>query len=110
MKKPLKAALLSALVYPGAGHLFLRRYPIAFAFIGAFSYLLISLIAPIYEVSQKVMLQISSGELALNLEAISQSVSLELAQQPQQYNWLSIALVMIWGFAAFDAYRLAKKL
>ncbi|GAA0822061.1 hypothetical protein GCM10009111_29830 [Colwellia asteriadis] len=108
MKLEHKAVLLSALLYPGSGHVFLKKYFIGLSFISAFTFLLYNLFSTLNRISEKVALQITNGEIALTIEAISQAVTVQLAKQPPQYNWLGYALLFIWLFAMFDAYRLAK--
>jgi hypothetical protein len=109
MKKESKAALLSAFVIPGAGHVFLKKYPIALGFIGAYVYLLVTLIGIISDILQTIMLKINNGDIALTIDAITQAVSAQVNDLPDNYNYISYALLLIWGFAIFDAYRLGRK-
>jgi hypothetical protein len=108
MKKEFTAALLSALVYPGAGHIYVKKYPIALGFICAFSYLLISMIRSLNEVVQEVMSKINAGEVSLSIGAMSQAIKELLAEQHHQYDLVGLAMLLLWIFATLDAYRLAK--
>jgi hypothetical protein len=109
MKIEYKAVLLSALVFPGTGHIYLKKYPIALAFICASAYLLFTLISLLNNIIQSIKLKINSGEIALNIDAITQAVSSHLAELPAQYSSVSYALLFIWCFSIADSYRLGKK-
>jgi hypothetical protein len=109
MKNESKAILLSALVFPGAGHVFLKKYPIALGFICASIYLLITLFNFLNGIVQVVTKQINNGEISLNIDALTQAVSSQLSELPAQYSYISYALLFLWVFAMIDAYRLGLK-
>jgi len=109
MKKTNKAVLLSALVFPGAGHIYLKKYLPAIGFIGAFAYLLSVVISELVKQTEKITQKILSGELPLEANAISQALAEQGANNGQQTGFASYALLFIWFFAMYDAYRLAKQ-
>ncbi len=61
MKKSMKAALLSALVYPGTGHFSLKKYTWGGIFAGTFSVPLYFMITDIISKAEQVVEQIKSG-------------------------------------------------
>jgi len=109
MKKTNKAVLLSALVFPGAGHIYLKKYLPAVGFIGAFAFLLSVIIGEIIERTEKISQKIINGDIPLEVSAISQALAEQSANSGQQTSFTGYALLFIWFFAMYDAYRLAKQ-
>ena len=106
MSKSSKAALLSALVFPGAGHLFLKNritgVVLASASLVAF-YLIIS---KMVERAQDVFAKVESGEIGLDLAAISESVSGQSAANESQLLDMAWAILIIcWLIGIVDSYR-----
>ena len=109
MKKTTKAVLLSVLVFPGAGHVYLKKYLPACGFIGAFAFLLSIVVSALVEQTEKISQRIVSGDLPLDINAISQALAEQSANSGQQTSFTGYALLFIWLFSALDAYRLAKQ-
>lgn len=109
MKKTVKVTLLSLLVFPGVGHLVLKNYALATAFAASFAYLMIGLIKDIYEKTQEVMDRVVSGEVAMDAASISQALNDKDVLNNPNLSIISFILLLIWVFAAFDAYRIANK-
>ena len=109
MKKTTKVALLSALVFPGAGHLYLKKYPPAFGFIAAFAYLLSIIISTLIEKTEKISQLIIDGKIPLEVNAISQALAEQNVNGAQVSSFAGYSLLFIWLFAVFDAYRIAKQ-
>lgn len=109
MKKAIKAALLSAFVFPGVGHLFLKRYISAALFATtAFtaSYLLIS---KTLENALQIVDKIQRGEVPADIITITELVS----QQTAANNLLSTdiitsVLLLTWLAAIIDCYRIGR--
>jgi len=110
MKKTTKVTLLSLIVFPGIGHLVLKKYEIALGFIASFAYLLLSFIGDIINRSQKVIDSIIRGEIPLEINAISEALAKQGILASEQQPILVYLLLALWIFAALDSYRLAKKL
>jgi len=109
MKKTTKVTLLSLCIFPGLGHLFLKKYVIAIAFITSFSYLFLSYANEIMNQSQQVIDSILRGEIPIELTAITQALEERGVLDSQNQTIMSYCLLLIWILAAFDAYRIAKK-
>ena len=107
MKISTKAALLSALVFPGLGHFHLKKYPPAIGFFSAFAYLMSIVIGALLERTEKISQQILSGEIPLEVSAISQALAEQGAGE--QAGFTGYALLFIWLFSLLDAYRLGRK-
>ncbi|MDO6837016.1 hypothetical protein Q4596_15385 [Pseudoalteromonas carrageenovora] len=110
MKKDLKAALLTAVVYPGAGHFSLKKHLIGSIFAGVFSILLILTLRDIFAIAQCTANELVSGKIPMTIVGI-----LKAAQQPSdecaklaQYKYVPL-MVIVWALSIVDAYRLGRK-
>lgn len=110
MNKPLKAALLSAIIYPGAGHFFLKNYKTSFVFIGIFSITLFLVVSEVLYKTNQVVEQIKSGEIPLDITAITTAVSnITSSSEVQGLNVTIYVMIVVWFIAILDSYRTAKK-
>jgi uncharacterized membrane protein len=110
MRKSMKAALLSGLVYPGVGQLTYQAYRRAFAFSLVFSCALYFYIEEVVNKYQPLIDKVISGEVGLN----SQALAIEVAKNPiifdpQLVSMLTSVLFICWLVAIVDAYRLGMK-
>lgn len=109
MKKPLKAALFSALIFPGAGQLLLKKYTSAFLFgvvavIGL--YLLLSnLMARVQEIVDKIQ----SGEVSPDLVTIIELVNEQSLTSAQSLSPAFLLFMIAWLVSIIEAYRVGKK-
>lgn len=111
MKKSTKAALLSALVFPGVGHFYLKKYKAGLILAGVSFAAIYFLIAKAVESAAEISEKIQSGAVPLDAEAITKLVS----QQPagadaQMMNIATIALVICWVIGIVDSYRAGRAL
>ena len=97
MKQDLKAALLTAIVYPGAGHFSLKKHLIGAIFAGVFSVLLILTFQDIFAIAQCTANEIVNGKIPMSVTAI-----LKAAQQPSnacaqlaEYKYVPL-MIIIW--------------
>ncbi|MEI6893101.1 MAG: hypothetical protein V5789_00380 [Colwellia sp.] len=109
MKKTTKVTLISLLIFPGAGHLILKSYLVAFGFIASVIYILIGFIKDVHDKSQQVIESIIQGEVPMETSAITQALIEHGVLDNTNLSIIGYLLVIIWLIAAFDAYRLAKK-
>ena len=110
MKKSIKASLLSALVFPGAGHFFLKQ-KVTGAVLALFaSFGLYSITVTILEKAQKIADQILSGDLPANSDAISQLASLEvMSMDTGQMDAAMTVLLISWLLGVVDSFRIGLK-
>ena len=106
MKKANKAALLSALILPGAGHFFLKKYIsgllLAFSSVTAFSFLTVKLIERALLIAE----ELQAGRVQFDLATIFKLL-LKLPDGPEA-NQLLIAtafLIISWLISIADSYR-----
>ena len=107
MKRSTKAALLPGLVFPGIGHMYLKRYVHGIILsVGAASasYFIVSVVVTTaLEVAEKI--QSESGGVALDMDAITDLVSQQSSGAEQPTNIAMIALVVCWVVGIADSYR-----
>ncbi|MFT4560550.1 MAG: hypothetical protein ACI9BW_000284 [Gammaproteobacteria bacterium] len=111
MTKSLKATLLSALVFPGAGHYFLKRYPQALLLAIAATGGLYFLLAETVNRSQIIADKIVNGEIAFDVATIAQIATDPSSNSNSQM--LSIAtwtILIAWIIAMVDSYRIGRSL
>jgi hypothetical protein len=105
VKYSVKAALLSGLVFPGVGHLYLKRYlrgALLAAGAAALSYFMISVaLNSAFDIAGKI----EGGDVPLNVESISQLVSKESQGSEDSTDIASMALLALWLIGIVDSYR-----
>jgi hypothetical protein len=110
MKKSIKAALLSAFVYPGVGHFYLKKNLIGTIFVCAFTLPLYFIILEIIEKAEHIVEKINKGEIPLNVAAISESLSSStLGGEAQTLTMPIYFLLFIWFIALINSYILGRK-
>lgn len=110
MKKSIKASLLSAFVIPGAGHFYLKCYAVGFLLIGMSLASLYVLVSIAVEKATVIANMILNGEVAAEIGSVIQLVRSEVASaNTSSANLATIILVIVWGVAVLDSYRVGKK-
>ena len=111
MKKCIKAALLSALlsalVIPGAGHLYLNRRIIGFVLISAAIALLYFIVSIAMERALLIVEKIQNGEVSLDNQSIMALVSQQSASADTGLlNFVWPAFILLWLIGFVDSYRI----
>ncbi len=110
MSKPTKAVLLSGLIFPGAGHLYLKSYPKAFSLITIVVICLGIYITEAIKQSQTVLDKIESSGTVLSEEEITALIYRSVENTDTTViATVSFSLVTCWVFGVIDSYRLGKK-
>lgn len=110
MKKSVKAALLSGLVFPGAGHFSLKRYQRGFIFFAPALLAVFLLVQQALDKAYAIVEQIERGRVALDAEAISRLISEPPGgQQLLVSNIATWMLVACWLLSMVDSFRLGKQ-
>jgi hypothetical protein len=105
-----KAVLLSALVFPGCGHLLLKSKVMGSLFIAVTLACLYFLLSSAMDIANEISAKILSGEIPLDVSRISAAVTSGLAgNNSQQITISTWVLVICWLVAIVDVYRVAKK-
>ena len=105
----MKAVLLSALVCPGTGHFFLKKYisgaVLASAALGSLYYLITETI----EKTSQLIEKIQSGEVPLDVAGIEELVSKQLSgAETQAYDIATAVLFIAWLVGIIDSYRVGR--
>lgn len=108
MKKTTLVTLFSLLVFPGAGHLILKRYLLATGFIVSSLYILFGFVQTVHDKMQSVADKVVKGEIPLEIVAINEAVLDQEIFSDPSLSFSGYFLLIIWLIAAFDAYRIAK--
>lgn len=105
-----KAALISALVFPGCGHFYLKKHIVGALLAGISLVGVYLLISTAMEAAQVISLKIQSGEIPLDIDRIraeiykqsaaSGSTTIEIA------TWL---LGICWLVGIVDSFRLGRQ-
>jgi len=107
MKKSSKAALLSGLIFPGIGHIALKKYLRGSALM-FFSLVALSvIITRIYQRALIIVDRINSGDIPVDTVAIADMVSNSTSSADSfTENFAVVVLGACWLIGIIDSYRL----
>jgi hypothetical protein len=109
MKKSLKAALFSGLIFPGAGHFALRRYLRGMIFFVPSIISLLFIVGNSIRKALAIVGQIERGEIPLDPQVISSLVSASATgPDSAMLNTAQWIIIFCWIISMIDAYRLGK--
>lgn len=107
MNRSTKAALLSAFVFPGVGHLYLKRYVSATVLIGATLAALYGLASGVMEQALLIVERIHEQGMPLDLAALTTAVTRQLsATDTRSMNFSMGVIVVYWFVAVVDSIRI----
>ena len=110
MNQSVKAALLSAFIFPGLGQIVNGYKKRGWAFVGAVAVLLVLIIYKLVQQAQMVLAEMQKKGTTIDFNEISK-VSSEVVSFSDNL-FLNIALLLLivtWFVSIVDAYRLRKK-
>ena len=111
MRKSIKAALLSGLVFPGAGHFSLSHYRRGFIFFIPTLLAMIMLIRYSLNKAYTIADQISLGKIPLDTAVITNLIS--TSPEPAEFFRLKIAtwiIIVCWLIGIVDSFRMGHKI
>lgn len=109
MNRSVKAALLSALVFPGAGHFFLKRYIPGSVLAGSAFVALYILVSTAVARAVQITNEIQRGEVELDIAAITELVSSHpTGPESQILSITTAALLISWVIGIVDSYRVGR--
>jgi TM2 domain-containing membrane protein YozV len=111
MKISLKAALLSAFVFPGVGQFYLKRpwrglFIMLFVFTGL-GYMIRSATVAALSVLDDAVVKLQSG--ADSLQELSDIAGSKISNTDPYYDVVFYLIICFWIYAVIDAYRIGKK-
>jgi hypothetical protein len=111
MKKSLKGALLSGLVFPGAGQLALKQKARGIALICIVLASLGVIIAKGTQIALAILQKIEVQGGVLDMQTIAQASNRAVVASDSYIMHGGILLILLcWIFSIIDAYRIGKKL
>ncbi len=111
MKKSTKAALLSALVFPGVGHMYLKRYISGVILMGASLFGMYSMFAKTVESALQIAEKIQSGSVEPDVAAIIDLVAkqpIEPGSGAYLFDIASAIFIICWIISIIDSYRVGS--
>ena len=108
MRRSTKAALLSGLVFPGMGHLYLKQYVRGILFAGAASALLYFIVSVAMNTAFDIMEEIQNDDVLLNEASISELLAKQPNGNEESTNMASLALLALWVIGIADSYRIGR--
>lgn len=111
MKPSVKAALLSALIFPGVGQISLGHKKRGWLIIGFIAVIFYFIINEIMNLAYTVIEDMQKKGATMDVENISNATSGLVGFSDNMFlNFLLIVLLVTWVLSIFDAYRLDKKI
>tara|TARA_R110001592_G_scaffold61017_2_gene185831 strand:+ start:4086 stop:4424 length:339 start_codon:yes stop_codon:yes gene_type:complete len=109
MSKSLKAALLSALVFPGCGHFSLKK-PVQGSLLAFISIICIYvLFSSMMEIAQDISLQVQSGQIPLDMANLNELVLKEFnTNDTAEMTTSSYILGISWLVGIIDSFRIGR--
>ena len=110
MSKSITGALWSGLVFPGAGHLYLKSYRRGISLIVVSAICLVIILANVAEQSMAVVAKIQADGGNIDPSRILEMASQGSASvDTQSFNIAMIVFFVCWIVGVVDAYRLGKR-
>lgn len=109
MNQPVKAALLSALIFPGTGQIFTGHKKKGWSFVLVMLALLALMITKLVQQASMVLDEMQKKGTPLDIEEISKLSSELVSFSDNMFlNITLLLLILIWFAAIVDAYRTGK--
>ena len=106
MSTALRAALLSALIFPGVGHFSLKKPLQGSLLFGISGVGLAFFMTLVMDLTKRLSIKLTSGELPLDVVAIREQVAQQLAVNEHGIGIVSWVLLICWLVGVVDAYRI----
>lgn len=107
MNKPTKAILLSALVLPGAGHFYLKRYWIGTALMAVICIAIYLIFRDVMFIANNVAEQIVAGNIGTDFGSILGAVEKQRARSGNAASFAWVLIIGCWFIALIDCIRIA---
>ena len=109
MKHSTKGALLSAFLFPGAGHLYLKKYVTGGALIGVSLWAIYYLLARTIEMAMRVSEMIQRGQVGMDVLSITEALSKQATRADSQLlNIATAAIIGCFLIGIVDSYRIGR--
>ncbi|MCG6966015.1 MAG: hypothetical protein LJE59_05860 [Chromatiaceae bacterium] len=109
MSQAIKATLLSALVFPGLGHFYLKKHFSGLVLAGIALVSLYLLISAAADTAMQITEQIQHGDVPLDVPALTRMLEQQSsAGETRTGSVASMALLASWLIGMVDAYRVGR--
>jgi len=108
MKRSTKAALWSALVFPGLGHFVVRRFATGLILLCLAGWSLYSVTTSVIDTAVSLAADIQNGGMAIDSGAVGQVVAQGTAQAGQSTQVPLTVLTLCWVIGVVDSYRVGR--
>ncbi len=108
MKRSTKAALLSGLVFPGLGHLFLKRYLLGIVLICLAAWPVYSMIKTTAGIALEVAEEIETGLIPADPASLQRRVAERTQEVEGPMRFAGWALFAIWVIGIADSLRIGS--
>ena len=109
VKKSTKAALLSGLIFPGVGHLYLNRYLSGILLLVGATAAVYFFMSSAVHAALEVAENIQNGGVSLDTESIKLAISSQSGSAERGMNAATIVLIVLWLIGIVDSYRVGRK-
>ena len=109
MKKSTKAALFSALIFPGAGQFLLKKKALGCGFAISAGVAIYYIMSSMMTLALSVTEQVINGDMALDENAIQSMLGAQSANATSGIDTAWIIFLVIWVLSILDAYRSGLK-
>jgi hypothetical protein len=107
VKKSTKAALISAFVFPGLGHIYLKKYLVGILLAGFSAASIYYMVSNVMEIAMEISGKIESGAISPDIATITALVSQQAnSANTQLANIATSVFFICWSIAIIDSYRL----
>jgi hypothetical protein len=106
MKKSMKAALLSGLVFPGAGHFFLKRHALGWLLLGTTMFALIFVVINIVQKAWTIAERIVAAGITPDVTTITAMVLADSSGSESLLTLASWLIAICWVAGIVDSYRI----
>jgi len=109
VKRSTKAVLLSAFVFPGAGHLYLKQFLIGILLSGGSASALYFIVSSAVSKALEIAETIQSEGVPLDVDAIASLVTEQSrGAESSSLSIATIALIAFWVIGIVDSYRVGR--
>ena len=108
MRRSTKAALISGLVFPGLGHVFLRKYPVGLVLLCLAGWSVYAVATTAIGTALEMVREIESGSVAVDASSLSQLIAQRSQQTESSTNLPAWVLMLSWLIGIADSYRIGR--
>ena len=109
MSKSIQAVLLSALVFPGAGHFFLKKHVLGCVLAVISGICLYLLLSTVFGISSEINTKIQTGEMVFDTQVINDTVREKLTGGGYEYLGTSALIFIIcWIIGVIDSFKAGR--